>query len=262
MTGTITGAISGYSANKAKRRGYNKLIDEMQDMQGEIGAKSTGRQNQVTQAYNPFLQSFGENAGTYFDELGNADFSQYDVTAPGAFEFDMQAAIEQAMNPEIQAILDRGTGQVESSAASRGTLRSGATQKQVARSAADITAKEYDAAAQRAQQERNSKYQQFVDAWANELKAQEFNRGNYVSGLEAKGKLFDAQSGMFGKQQEELGNIRSAEDAAWAQTRGEIAQARAGKAGMQSNTAAAISGAGQGFKSDMDAASNFISAFK
>lgn len=262
MFGMITGAYSAREANKAKRRGYNKLISEMGGLQDFIRSQSALRERQSAAAYDPFLANFGENAQDYYDALGNMDLSQYDVTTPGAFEFDMDAAIEASMNPEIEAIINRGTGAVESSAASRGALRSGATQKQVARSAADITAQEYDKAADRAQQQYQNKYQAFVDAWNQELQAKQFNRQGYLEEINAKGKLYSAQSDMFGRSRDEITGIQSSADQGILQTKAEIAQAEAGKAGMQSDTAATIGGAGQGFKSDMDTASNFISAFK
>lgn len=256
--GAVAGGYGEYQANKAKKKGYKEMIAGMEDLQSFIKTQSGQRERESKLAYDPFLQNFGENAKDYYDTLANLDLSQYDVGPRGKFDFNMQQAIEESMNPEIEAIINRGTGAVESSAASRGTLRSGATQKQVARSTADITAQEYNKAADRAQQQYQNKYQNFVDNWNSELQGKQFNRQGALEGVNAKGKLYDTQSGMFGRSRDEMTGIQSAADQGVVQTKGQIAQSRADLKSAPSDFQAALQGTVQG----ASAGASMFGAFK
>lgn len=263
LLGGTAGGLSAAEEAKSKRRRADKYIDEQWKIQQLINDTAGDRIAETNKVYDPFLAGFGENAADYYDTLKNADYGQFDVTAPGEFEFDMDAATQAELNPDLAAIIDRASGAVESSAASRGALRSGATQKQVARSTADIQAAEWDKARTRAQQTYQNKYQQFVDSFRNKLAANQFNREGYGMNLGAKKDLYGAQSDMFGNQRDELNEITGAQDQGIIQSRGEIAKAESDKAGVSKNYwSNFLQGFGSGAAGSTTGAANVYSAFK
>lgn len=229
--GALSGGASAAMNASNQRRQLKEYIAQQKALQGEIRGLEGKRTQGVNDVYNPLTQGFAGNAQDYFNALKSTDYSKYNVTAPDEFNFDMEAATQAELNPDIQAIIDRSTGAVQQSAANRGGLFSGATAKGIARSTADIQAAEWDKARERAQQQRTNKYQEYIDTFNNALKVNENNRNNYTANLNAKGSLFTSQGGLFNTQQEQIQGIQNAADTAYMQSRGEQASAQAQKAG-------------------------------
>lgn len=229
--GAVSGGLSAGMQSSNNRKALREYIAQQKAIQDEIRGLEGQRTGQVNATYDPLTRGFAGNAQDYFNALKTADYSKYDVSAPEQFQFDMEAATQAELNPDIQAIIDRSTGAVQQSAANRGGLFSGATAKGIARSTADIQAAEWDKARERAQQQRTNKYQEYIDSFNNAMKVNENNRNNYNAGLQAKGTLFSSQGNLFGQQQGAIQGIQNAADTAYMQSRGEQASAVAQKAG-------------------------------
>ena len=198
--GGISGGVSGaLGASRNKKELYD-LAGKTDEQKQQIAAVTGQRVADLEKMYGPQLEGFDENTKSYQDALKGADYSQFNVAAPGDFDFDLNAETQRQLNPELQAIIDRTTGTVQQSHANAGSLFSGAAGKDIARSTADIQAKEWDAAAQRANQQQQNKYQQYIDKFRNAQTAAEFNRGNYTSTIGAKKDLFNTQQGAFGQK--------------------------------------------------------------
>ncbi|QHJ76875.1 MAG: hypothetical protein [Bacteriophage sp.] len=260
--GATSGGLGAMNSNNSTRREMAEYIKQQKLLREQIDAKEGERVASSNLAYQPFLEGFGENAQDYYDSLANTDFSQYDVSAPGEFKWDDQAAIERNLNPEIDAIINRSTDKVMSSAANRGSLFSGATAKGIARTTADIQAQEWNKARDAAQTEYKNKYQQYMDVFNNALRANEFNRGNATSDLQAKGTLYTAQSDMFGKNRGEVTDYQNAADTARFQSMGDEAGAVSKRAGTQSDFSSFMQGALGGTAGSAGTAANIYTAFK
>lgn len=248
MAGLAAAAVAGGSAlaggfsaaDKAKRdrRALQEYINQQKLLQNEIkgeGGIEQTRTGEVNKTYDPITGTFTTNATDYFNALKSADYSRYDVKTPDKFEFDMEAATQAELNPDIEAIINRSTGAVQQAAANRSGLFSGSAAKGIARSTADIQAAEWDKARQRAQQQRQNKYQVYIDEFNNALRATGFNRDNLTAGLNAQGTLFQSQGNLFNTQQNQLQDIRNAADTAYMQSRGAEAGATAQRAGISNN---------------------------
>lgn len=231
VIGTVAGGVSSAMDASNKRKALDAYIKSQQELGNQITQTGEKRVGDINATYNPVTQDFTGNATDYFGALKGTDFSKFDVTAPEEFNFDMAGATQAELNPDIAAIINRSTGAVEQSAANRGGLFSGATAKGIARSTADIQAKEWDAARNRAQQQRTNKYQEFIDTFNNAMKTNEVNRGNYTSNINTKGTLFDAQGKLWGEQQTGVQNINNAMDTANIQNQADINKATSERAG-------------------------------
>ena len=162
--GAALGGYGAYEGNKNTRKKNNAIQSNATAMQGDIRGMEEGRVRGLREQYAPLVgNDFAGDTQAYYDALENADYSQFDLAAPEDFAFDQAAETQRQLNPELQAIIDRSTGEVTNSAANAGKLFSGAAGKGIARATADIQAKEWDAASQRAQTERTNKYQQWTD---------------------------------------------------------------------------------------------------
>lgn len=229
--GALSGGASAAMGASNTRKQLKEYIAQQKAIQGEIRNTEGKRTGEINQTYDPLTGTFVQNANDYFGKLKNTDFSKYNVGEAGNFDFDMHQATQEELNPDIEAIINRSTDAVQQSAANRGGLFSGAAAKGIARSTADIQAAEWDKARGRAQQTRQNKYQEFIDAFNNAIKTKEFNRGNETATLDAQGTLFNGQSNLFGQQQSQVQGVRNAADTAFMQSRGEQAGAVAQKAG-------------------------------
>lgn len=258
----IGGGLSAGSEADRKRKYYDQFLSGIGELEGEIGQNAQNRITGVQEVYRPMLEGFEGNAQDYFDTLKNTDYSQFNIDPQGEFSFDMQQAIQENMNPAIQSIIDRSTGEVMQSAANRGGLFSGATAKGIARSTADIQAQEYDKARGAAQQDRQNKYQQFTDFFDNALRTAEFNRSNLNQTIQNKGNLFGAQSQVFGQQRGEVTGIQDAADTARFDLKGQGIEAKANRDSTSGYWEAFGSGALGGFSGGAGGAAQVYSSFK
>ena len=256
-----SGAAASMGATDT-RRGLNEYIKQQQLLQKQMGDTANKRTQGVNATFNPVTGTFADNATQYFNDLANTDYTKFNVTSPDAFKFDIGAETQAQLNPELQAIIDRSTGAVQQSAANRGGLFSGAAAKGIARSTADIQAKEWGDAATRAQQERTNKYQEYIDTFNNALKVNENNRGNISANLANKGTLFTGQGKLWSDQQGQINDINNATDTALFNSKGQVASAVSQKAGTPSGFRAFAEGAMGGFGSSAGAGANVYGAFK
>jgi hypothetical protein len=251
--GAIGGAYSGYQENKGNRRALSQLINDQEAMNQQIGILSADRIAQLGQQSAPLTAGMGDTISRYYGALGSSDYGKYDVSAPSEFSFDLAGETQAQLNPALEAIIARSNDAVQQSAANAGSLFSGATGKAIARSTADIQAKEWGAAAQRAQQQQQNKYQQYMDRFNNALKTTEFNRSNTSMNIGNLGKMFEAQTGAYGEQLNAQNQVQNAADTARLQGQQAINQANYERAKLPSGFAAGLSGGLSGLSSAVGA---------
>jgi len=242
VVGAGAGAYGGYQANKASKRELSAQIEENANLQNLINNIKNQTLTGAQTAYAPALQGYEGNLQDYLAKLQNTDYSKYDLAQPEDFSFDMTAATQAEMNPELQAIIDRSVQGINQEGASSGSLFSGATGKNIARSTADITAKEWDAARTRAQTEQTNKYSQYTDKWNRQKDIASANKGNAVSQLANQGAGVGIQQSAWDKQR---GEITGATDTANQDTvvnTQDTGKAKAQLKGLPSNFTAALQG--------------------
>ncbi|TRZ51950.1 MAG: hypothetical protein D4S01_03850 [Dehalococcoidia bacterium] len=264
ITGLIlggVGALSGGAAGGmgASRRGtaLDDLMSNLVGISGEIGERSSQRQAELNKTYGGLTEGYAGDFQDYQDALRNADFSQYDIEAPGEFEFDFQGEVDRLMNPMLDEIINRSSGAVESSAANRGKLFSGATGKNIARNTADITAAEVGRAQGLATTREQNKYSQFIDGFNSLLKANEFNRSNMTAGLDAQGDAVKLKGDAFNTQQTGIQGIQAGEDQAYFQNQGLQADAGFQRANTPSVLQGVMEGALGGGSAGLTSAAKF-----
>jgi hypothetical protein len=242
----VGGAISGYFDEANKRKQYKKQIEEQKKLQALIAQKEAQRVGEAESAYSPYLTGMDQAVQDYYSSLSNADLSQYGLAQPEEFTFDMEQATQAEMNPDMQAIIDAELGGVKQGAVAGGSLYSGATGKDIARSTADITAKEWDAARTRAQAQQAQNYQRYMDKWNIGKDIASTNRQNAVDQIGLQGQRVASQQGAFGNMRGEVTGIQGTADAALFGSKSEEGAARAAKAGTSRGWRSALSGAIKG----------------
>jgi hypothetical protein len=252
---------AGATADK-NRKYYKNLAKGMGELQGEVRGLSEQRMGEVDQNYDPYLQNFGENAQDYYDSLKNTDYSQFNLSDPGSFDFDMQAEIKKQMNPFIDEVTGRASNEVQQSAANRGGLFSGATAKNIARGTADIIANDYNNSRNAAQTERTNKYQQWTDKFNQAKTIAEQNRNNLNMGIQNQGTLYGAQSGMFDKSNEQKSGIQNAADTSYFDLAGKKLDATAQQKAQPGYWSAFGTGALSGLASSAGGAGSLYGAIK
>jgi len=262
VLGAVGGGLAAGDEAKRKKKYYQDLSKGIGGIAEDVGANATTRMGEVDTQYNPYLKDFGTNAQDYFGALKNTDYSQFDLKDPGSFDFNMQEEIQNQLNPELQAIIDRSTGAVTASAANAGNLFSGATAKGIARSTADIQAKEWGVARDAAQEERKSKYQQWTDKFDQAAKISEQNRSNLNMGLQNQGSLYNAQSGMFTNAQTQKSGIQNAADTSKFNLQGQQVGADAAANSQPGYWSAFGQGALSGLAGGVGGAADIYGAFK
>lgn len=249
----LLGGISGMSSSDSARNRADAQARGSEELQEQIRALEAQRMAQLGQTYGPLTSGFAGRASDYMGALDAADYSQFDMQAPGAFDFDMEAARQAELNPALDSIIARATGAVESSAANRGQLFSGATLKGIGRSTADIQAQEWDRASGRAQQQYTNKYQEYINRFNQALQTSQFNRDNMSSNLSAQGQAYGAQAQLFGQQQGQVGAIQGAADTGYMQQRQNQVDAQAARAGVPGGASSFISGMAGGLSGALPA---------
>lgn len=254
-------AIIGSAAGGAVAGGFNAAVDRgsnvrklkrlgkgNKELQGSVEDIYGDTRSDVEIAYDNILQGYDPRG--YIDELQNTDYSQYRIQAPGEFQWDDIAETQKRLNPELDEIINRQTQTLEGSAANRGQLFSGATGKKLARSAADITAREWGEAANRAQTARTNKYQEFIDRFDNIVKQNQFNMGLDRTRMADRGSAFDIQSSAEQRKRNELNTARDTRNQNMLQLQSEEAQIEAERQGLpgrwENLVGGVLSGAVQG----------------
>lgn len=242
----VGGAIGNYFEEGAKRKQYNKLISEQKKLQEAIAQKEAQRTGEAQSAYSPFTSGMDQAVADYYDSLSNADLSQYALNAPDEFSYDMTAATQAEMNPNLQAIIDAELGNIKQGAAVGGSLYSGQTGKDIARSTADITAKEWGSARERAANQQQHNYQRYMDKWNIGKDIASENRENAIQEIGLQGHRVESQQLALQNMRNEITGTQENADQAMFGSKSDIASARAAKAGTTRGWRSALSGAGKG----------------
>lgn len=229
LLGGVAGGVSaGMEADK-NRKYYNDLASRLQGLQGQVQGRVDQRVGESQKAYDPYLQNFEGNAQDYYSMLGNADFSKYNMPQGGAgdFEFDLQKATQENLNPMLDSIIDRSTGAVMQNATMGSGIHGGGALKGVARATADIQANEFARAQNQANTQRANKYQEFMDRFNTSMQANQMNANNLQNTIGAKGTLYNSQANMFGNQRQEQTGYQNAGDQSYFQLEGQRQEAGA-----------------------------------
>jgi len=262
LVGGVAGGLSAGADAKNKKKYYQNLSKGYGALQGDVRDLEAQRTGEVDTTYNPYIKDFGTNAQNYYDTLNNTDYSQFNLSDPGEFNFDLQGEIQNQLNPELEAITNRASGEVQQSGANAGGLFSGATAKNIARQTADIQAKEWNSARDAAQVERTNKYQQWTDKFDQASKIAEQNRNNLNMGIQNQGTLYNAQSGMFNNANTQKSGIQNAADTSFMQLSGQKMGADASAKAQPGYWSAFGQGALSGLAGGAGGAADIYGAFK
>lgn len=247
--GGLGGGVSNMYDQAGVRRSANARIKGAQQLQSEIAANEQLRTGQANQAYAPLLEGFSGNLSDLSEMIKGTDLGSYLPEEQGDFSFDRDAEIagyKQRNQDDLQAIIDRSLGGIKAEGAASGSLFSGATGRNIARSAADIGAQANKEAEQFAQNAEPNKYQKFIDKWANQMQLANAKVNAAQSNIQNRSNLFNTQSNLFGAQRSEVTGIQNASDTARFGSRAEEEAARAEKAGTSSGGSAFFQGFAKG----------------
>lgn len=250
VAGAGAGAATGYLDNKYNKKALSEYIKQQGNLHGDISSMAGAREGQTSTAYSGLTAGMNENAQSLYGALKGTDYSKYNVTAPGAYQGkSVNDLTTEIMNPMTSQLESAASGAVQGSAANAGKLFSGITAQNIANATATVRANEIDKARSDALQMDAANRNDFQNQFQNQVTASGTNKANTQQGITNLATLFDAQTGQFTNQQNELSGIRSAADQALLQSKGEAAAAAAQKAGTKSGFAAAVSGGLQGLAS-------------
>lgn len=167
-------------------------------------------------AYGATPDPFGETYST----LARPESLQDPYTAPVWTEtFRAPTAEEVQAEPGYAIGLQEGTLARERSAAARGSILSGGTQKALARYAADYASTKYGESVNRLFDQYQQRYGQFQDAAAAGLSARTANESAYQSDV---GNDLNQYLTRFNAYQTAIGNTRNAENDLWSRTQDQI----------------------------------------
>lgn len=244
--GAVVGAVSGgygaYVSNKGTKRELDRRDAESIKIQQLITDMQNGTISDADAAYSAQTQGFGDNFQNYLSQLNNSDYSQFDLQPQEPFTFDMKQAIQDEMNPDLQAIIDRSVQGDLAEGAAGASLYSGSTGKNIARSTADIQAKEHDAAAARAQNDRTSKYSEYTDKWNQMKDVNASKMAGFNAGLVNKGTAVGMQQKAFNNQRNEVTDANNTANQNMLQSKQQQGLDAAQRAGMPSALESVISG--------------------
>jgi hypothetical protein len=258
--GAIGGGVGAYNQNKSQKAQLDALLSGNKELQQLVAQNLGSNTGMVTDAYKGTLN--GYDPESYINELKSRDYSKYDITAPGDFEFDLAAETQAQLNPALDEILKRSTGQIEASSANAGKLFSSATGKNIARSTTDLTAQEWSKARDAAQTVGQNKYQQFIDKFNNAIKVNEFNRGNTVMGQQGQTEAFNIQNNANQNQLGQLLGLNTTAQGQDLQLQSEYLTNKATRDSMASGTSAALQGILGGFSGGASAGGTVAGGLK
>lgn len=234
-TGAISGGVNSAIEGGNNRAALREYIKQQEAIQGQINANTTQRTNDVNTAYAGQLAGMDQNVQDYYNALKNADYSQFNVSAPEDYKGrDLNELTQQMMNPQTDTMVQTASNKVQGAAANTGGLFSGITAKNIANATAQVQAEQWDKARSAAQTQQAQDYQQYQDKFANLLAANQVNKSNLTDTLGAKGALHAAQTSAFQASRGELGNIQDQADQRSYETQNALATARGQKAGVGS----------------------------
>lgn len=253
VTGAASGAYGAYQKNKSTRNELNAQLEESKKLQELIAQMQSQGTAEAGAAYAPQLAGYEGNLQDYLGKLQNTDYSQFNLTKPEEFSFDMNKATQEEMNPQLQAIIDRSVQGDMTGAAAGGSLFSGSTGKDIARTTADIQAKEWDAARGRAANQQQSKYQQYTDKWNQNKDIASANKSNLNSGIANQGTAVGLQQGAWDAKRGEINTLNTNANQNTLLNTQAAGASRAQLKGLPSNLSAMLSGGLGGLASGLGA---------
>lgn len=258
--GAVSGGVGAYNQNKTERERLDALLSGNKELQNLVMQNLDANTGAIKQGYAGTLQGFDPQS--YINDLKNRDYSKYDVSAPDAFEFDQIAETQKQLNPALEEILKRSTGQIEASSANAGKLFSGATGKNILRTTTDQTAQEWARAGQVAQQVGQNKYQQYIDKFNNALRVNDFNRNNLMQAQQGQTDAFNIQNNANQNQLQQLLNTNTGAQGQQLQLQSEYLTNQATRNAMPSGTSSALQGILGGLTSGVTAGGTVAGGLK
>lgn len=143
----------------------------------------------------PYLGAGTRGIGTYEQELrsGAYDAPTFDFQARERGQYNLGA------DPIFQNVLDQAMKRIQTSAAARGSLGGGGTQRALQREAVNFGQQFENQDYNRFQNEEATRYGRAVDAYGRSYGARQ-DRANRFLGLSTMGQGAAAQQGQFGQQ--------------------------------------------------------------
>lgn len=248
--GGIAGGFGNMYGQSAKRKELAALNAGLEALQGTVGQQTAQQLAQTQAAYAPYTQGLQGQYSDLMNTINAIDYESLYPSAPAEFSYDKTAAIDaykQRNQDAINAEIERALGDVNQGGAVSGSLFSGATGKNIARSAADITGKYNMQAEQMAQQEEQNKYQQAMNRWQQIMDIANAKVNAKQSQLSNKQNLFGTTSNLFSQGQQQQSNIQTSGNQTLNELQAQRVAAQAAKKGTTSGAGAFLQGFGASF---------------
>ena len=187
--GALLGGLSsafGASDKNARLKAAGKSIDQLKAQQA---AGYENIKGDLAKAYTPYTKNAGADYESYrqaAQQLG-ANLRQY--AEAGSFDFDLDQAINNLMDPLLESKQEAAAKVLEGSAASAGKLNSSATLSSLAKRSGELYDTAWKDALGAAQRQQAQEYGQWSDAIARDRAAVDQYNANLQSQLAAMGNL-------------------------------------------------------------------------
>lgn len=227
----------------------------MQDYQDQIAGATTrygAGVDGVKQGYNA-LGGLEQTVGAqtaYQGALGDLDPTKYNVTAPTYDTTKTLDVVNQYLDPSMDLAIKKAGDQIQSSAAGRGGLYSGATGDALSQSASDIASQYWGQAFDRAQGELNRGNAITGQQFNSDMTAGKYNLGLDEANIGLKKASYDDYMGNFDTaNQLELDKLATifGVDTQTAQAMLEAGMGEGTDGGFMNNLLGAVEGAGTAY---------------
>jgi hypothetical protein len=193
--GSLVGGYLGSESAKAEGRAAQRAA-ELQKQAADAAIAEQRRQFDTTTAnLAPYLGIGTRGIGTYEQELrgGAYDAPAFDFQARERGQYNLGA------DPIFQNVLDQAMKRIQTTAAARGSLGGGGTQRALQREAVNFGQQFENQDYNRFQADEATRYGRAVDAYGRDYGAKQ-DRANRFLGLGQMGQGAATQQGQFGQQ--------------------------------------------------------------
>jgi hypothetical protein len=156
LAGGLGSAIAGSSERAQMNRNIRDAQRGIQNIRSQIPGQTQQLVGDLESAYAPYTQGAAADMGqfrSYVDQFGNLQYEQADP-----FAYDLQAGIQQFMDPSLDLQIRQATGALEGSAANKGKLFSSSTGKAIADRAQELSQLAWKDAMRAAMEDRGFQY--------------------------------------------------------------------------------------------------------
>ncbi len=188
-------ALVGRSDANKEARAAQRAAELQKQAADDATAEQRRQFDTTTRNLAPYLGIGTRGIGTYEEELrgGQYDPTQFGFQARERGQYDMGA------DPIFQNVLDQAMKRIQTSAAARGSLGGGGTQRALQREAVNFGQQFENQDYNRFQNEEATRYGRAVDTYGRDYGAKQ-DRANRFLGLGQMGMGAATQQGQFGQQ--------------------------------------------------------------